>query len=103
VQQAENLKAKGVDEIVCVAVNDAFVMAAWGKSVGVDGKVSMLADGNCEFTQAMGRDFDASAPGLGTRSQRYSMIVDDGVVTTLNVEEGRNFDVSDAETLLGQL
>jgi len=103
VQQAENLKAKGVDEIVCVAVNDAFVMAAWGKSVGVDGKVSMLADGNCEFTQAMGRDFDASAPGLGTRSQRYSMIVDDGVVTTLNVEEGRSFDVSDAETLLGQL
>ena len=102
-QQAENLKAKGVDEIVCVSVNDAHVMKAWGDSVGVGGKVTMAADGNCDFSEAVGMAFDASAGGLGTRSQRYSMIVDDGVVTTLNVEEPRAFDVSSAETMLTQL
>ena len=79
------LKAKGVDAIACLSVNDAFVMGAWGKDQKSDGKVHMLADGNGDFTRALGLEFDASKFGMGKRSQRYSMIVDDGVVTSLNV------------------
>src|ERR1700709_800047 len=97
VQNADAFKAKGVDTIACIAVNDAFVMGAWGKDQGSGDKVHMLADGNGEFTQAVGLEFDASKFGLGKRSQRYSMIVDDGVVTALNVEEPGAFDVSSAE------
>ena len=103
VDSAESLKAKGVDEIVCTAVNDAFVMGAWGKSAGADGKVSMLADGNGDFVKAIGLTMDATGAGLGQRGQRFSMIVKDGVVTTLNVEEPREYKVSSAEHMLGQL
>ena len=103
VDSADALKAKGVDEIVCTAVNDAFVMGAWGKSAGADGKVSMLADGNGDFVKAIGLTMDATGAGLGQRGQRFSMIVKDGVITTLNVEEPREYKVSSAEHMLGQL
>jgi len=99
------LKAKGVSEIACVSVNDAFVMGAWGKDQKSDGKVHMLADGNGDFTRAIGLEMDGTKFGMGKRSQRYSMIVDNGVVTSLNVEEPGAFEVSSAEYLLssGQL
>jgi glutaredoxin/glutathione-dependent peroxiredoxin len=99
------LKQKGVDAIACVSVNDAFVMGAWAKDQKTDGKVHMLADGNGDFTRALGLEFDASKFGMGKRSQRYSMIVDDGVVKSINVEQPGAFDVSSAEYLLssGQL
>ena len=103
VQNEAALKSKGVDEIVCVSVNDAFVMGAWGKDQGAGGKVRMLADGNGEFTRALGLTMDASKFGMGERSQRYSMIVDNGVVKTLNVEQPGAFEVSSAEHMLGQL
>ena len=103
VEKAAELKAKGVDEIACFAVNDVFVMNAWGKSSGADGVVTMLADGNGVFTKALGLDFDASGFGMGTRSQRFSMIVDNGTVTTLNVEEPGDFRVSTADHALSQL
>ena len=103
IQNAEALKAKGVDDIACVSVNDIFVMAAWGKSQEAGGKIRMLADGNGDFTTALGLAFDASGFGMGQRSQRYSMIVKDGVVAELNVEEKGAFDVSSAEHMLGQL
>lgn len=103
VDKADELKAKGIDEIACTAVNDAFVMAAWGKSSGVDGQVTMLADGNGEFAKAVGLEMDGSKYGMGLRAQRYSMVVNDGVVEQLNVEEGGAFEVSSAEHLLGQL
>lgn len=103
VDSADALKSKGVDEIVCTAVNDAFVMGAWGKSAGADGKVSMLADGNGDFVKAIGLTMDATGAGLGHRGQRFSMIVKDGVITTLNVEEPREYKVSSAEHMLGQL
>jgi len=103
VAKADEIKAKGVDEIVCTAVNDAFVMGAWGKSAGADGKVSMLADGNGDFVKAIGLTMDATGAGLGMRGQRFSMIVKNGVVTTLNVEAPRDYNVSSAEHLLGQL
>ena len=103
IQNAEALKAKGVDDIACVSVNDIFVMAAWGKSQEASGKIRMLADGNGDFTTALGLAFDASGFGMGQRSQRYSMIVKDGVVAELNVEEKGAFDVSSAEHMLGQL
>ncbi len=103
VDNAEALRAKGVDEIVCLSVNDAFVMNAWGKDQKVDGKVRMVADGNGEFTKAVGLQLDGTGFGMGSRSQRYSMLVKDGVVQKLNVEEGGAFAVSNAETLLGQL
>jgi len=94
---------RGVDEIVCTAVNDAFVMGAWGVSAGADGKVSMLADGNGDFVRALGLEMDARGAGMGVRGQRFSMLVEDGVVTRLNVEEPREYKVSSAEHLLGQL
>jgi peroxiredoxin len=101
----DTLKQKGVDAIACVSVNDAFVMGAWAKDQKTDGKVHMLADGNGDFTRSLGLEFDASKFGMGRRSQRYSMIVDDGVVKSINVEEPGAFDVSSAEYLLrsGQL
>ena len=103
VSNHDALKARGVDAIACVSVNDAFVMGAWGKDQNAGGKVHMLADGNGEFTQAVGLVMDATKFGMGKRSQRYSMIVDDGVVKSLNVEEPGAFEVSSAEHMLGQL
>jgi peroxiredoxin len=97
------LAAKGIDKVACLSVNDAFVMGAWGKQQNAGDKVEMLADGSGEFTKAIGMEFDLSARGLGVRSQRYSMLVDDGVVKTLNLEKPGAFEVSDASTLLGQL
>jgi peroxiredoxin len=101
--KAEDLKAKGIDEVAFTSVNDAFVMNAWAKANDSDGKVTMLADGNGEFAKAVGLTMDGSKFGLGERSQRYSMIVDDGVVTELNVEAPGEFKVSSAEHLLEQL
>jgi peroxiredoxin len=101
--RAGDLKAKGVDLIACVSVNDVFVMGAWGKSQEVGEAVTMLADGNGAFTTALGLELDGSKFGMGKRSQRYSMIVDDGVVQTLNVEEGGDFKVSSADYMLAQL
>jgi glutaredoxin/glutathione-dependent peroxiredoxin len=103
VERAEELKAKGVDEIACTAVNDAFVMAAWGKSAEVDGKVTMLADGNGAFAKALGLEMDGSAFGMGTRGKRYSMLVNDGVVEQLHVEAPGQFEVSSADYLLDRL
>lgn len=103
VEKADEIKAKGVDEVACYAVNDVFVMNAWGKSSSADGNVTMLADGSAEFTKALGLEMDASAFGMGTRSQRFSMVVEDGTVTALNVEAPGAFDVSSAEHVLGQL
>ncbi len=99
---AADLKAKGVDEIACTAVNDAFVMNAW-KDANNAGEITMLADGSADFAKALGLDADFSAYGMGTRSARYSMIVDDGVVSEINVEGPGEFSVSNAETMLGQL
>jgi len=103
VQNASAIKAKGVDTIACLAVNDAFVMGAWGKAQGTDDKVMMLADGNGSFTKELGLEMDGSAVGLGTRSQRYAMVVQDGVVKTLNVEAPRAFEVSSAEAIMKAL
>ena len=103
IEQADALKGKGVDTIACMAVNDVFVMDAWGKSAGVDGKVEMLADGNGDYTQALGLGLDASGFGMGQRGQRFAMIVDDGVVSQLFVEEGGAFKVSSAENVLAYL
>jgi len=103
VEKAGELKAKGVDEVACVSVNDVFVMQAWGAQAGADGKVTMLADGNGAFAEALGLSADFSKFGMGKRSQRWSAIVDDGVVTELNVEEPGAFSVSSAEYLIGQL
>jgi len=101
--QADALKAKGVDAIACVSVNDVFVMGAWGKSQDVGDAVLMLADGNGAFTTALGLELDGSKFGMGKRSQRYSMVVADGVVETLNIEEGGDFKVSSADYMLAQL
>jgi peroxiredoxin len=102
IQLADQLKAKGVDEIWCVSVNDAFVMGAWGRDQKATGIVRMMADGNAAFSKALGLDADFSKHGMGTRSQRYSMLVVDGVVKQLNVET-TGFEVSSAEKLLAQL
>jgi len=101
--RAAEFRAKGVDLIACVAVNDAFVMDAWGKDQNVGGDVLMLADGNADFTRAVGLDQDISGFGMGVRSKRYSMLVEDGVVRQLNVEEGGEFRVSSAEHLIEHL
>ena len=103
VKNAEAIKGKGVDEIACVAVNDAFVMDAWGKDQKAEGKVTMLADGSAKFAKALGLDLDLIDRGLGTRSQRYAMVVENGKVTLLNVEESGAFDKSSAETILAAL
>ena len=97
------LKAKGVDQIACVAVNDPFVMNAWAKDQEVGDRVLMLADGMAVFTKALGLELDLSARGLGVRSSRYAMVVEDGVVTLLNVEEPGGFEVSSAEAVLEAL
>ena len=102
VEKADELKAKGVDEIVGTAVNDAFVMGAWNKASGSD-DITMLADGNGEFAEAVGLTMDGSGFGLGKRGQRYSMLVEDGVVKQLNVEEPGDFSVSSADHMLGQM
>ena len=99
----DKLKAKKVDEVWCVSVNDAFVMGAWGRDQKAGGKVRMMADGSAIFTKALGLDMDLTARGMGVRSQRYSMLVDDGVVKALNVEAPGKFEVSDADTMLKQL
>ena len=102
VAQAEALRSAGVDEIWCVSVNDAFVMGAWGREQKTGGKVRMMADGSGTFAVATGLTLDLTARGMGVRSNRYSMLVVDGVVTALNVEAPGKFDVSDSETLLRQ-
>mgnify|MGYP003497797461 CR=1 FL=1 len=102
VRNADQLKAAGVDEIWCVSVNDAFVMGAWGRDQKAGGKVRMMADGSAGFSRAIGLDQDLSARGMGVRSQRYSMLVVDGVVKALNVEAPGKFEISDADTLLRQ-
>ncbi len=103
VEQADALKAKGIDEIAGTAVNDAFVMGAWGKSAGVGDKVTLLADGNGDFVRAAGLEMDGSKFGMGTRGQRFSMVVNDGVVEQLHVEEPGEFKVSSADYLLARL
>jgi peroxiredoxin len=103
VANADALKAKGVDRIACIAVNDPWVMQAWGDSQGVGDKIVMLADGNGDFARAMGLEFDGSVVGLGPRSQRYAAVVEDGVVTQLDVEEKPGVDVSSCEAVLSRL
>jgi glutaredoxin/glutathione-dependent peroxiredoxin len=103
IQQAGALKAKGIDAIACLSVNDAFVMGAWGDAQGTGDTVMMLADGNGDFTRAVGLELDGTKFGMGKRSQRYSMVVDNGVVTVLNVEAPGAFEVSSAEHLLSQI
>jgi peroxiredoxin len=103
VAHADELKAKGVDEIWCISVNDPFVMGAWGRDQKSTGIVRMMADGNAAYTKALGLDADFNKFGMGTRSQRYSMLVEDGVVKQLNVEAPGKFEVSNAQTLLKQL
>ena len=103
VDKAGDIRKKGVDEIVCLSVNDAFVMGAWGKAHGAGGKVRMVADGNGEFTRALGLEMDASGFGMGSRSKRYAMLVKDGKVTELLVEPAGGLNVSSAESVLGKL
>ena len=103
VQHAKELKAKGVDEIWCISVNDAFVMGAWGRELKATGVVRMMADGNADFSKAIGLSADFSGYGMGTRSQRYSMLIKDGVVSQLHVEAPGKFEVSNAETMLANL
>jgi peroxiredoxin len=103
VQKAADLKAKGIDTIACTAPNDAFVMGAWGKDQNVGDKVMMLADGSADFAEKMGLGLDLTARGMGKRTQRYSMVVEDGVIKQLNVEQAGQFEVSSAEHMLGQI
>ncbi len=103
VVQSDALNAKGVDQIVCLSVNDAFVMDAWGKQNNVEDRVLMVADGSAKFTRAVGLELDRVEDGMGIRSQRYAMVVNDGVVELLNVEVPKEFKVSDAETILASL
>jgi glutaredoxin/glutathione-dependent peroxiredoxin len=103
VGQYDELKKKGVDTIACIAVNDQFVMNAWGKERGADGKIVMLGDGSGDFAHAMGLELDRVKEGMGMRSQRYSMLVDDGVIKALNVEQPGQFEVSSAEAMLKAL
>lgn len=103
VDQADDLMSKGVDTIACMAVNDVFVMDAWGKDRGVGSKVMMLADGNAEYAKALGLELDASGFGMGIRGQRFAIVVDDGVATHVAVEQPGKFEVSKAEAILAQL
>ena len=103
INQSDAIRAKGVDDIVCVSVNDSFVMDCWGKDRGAEGKVTLIADGNATLAKALGLDFDGSGIGFGTRSQRYAAIVEDGVVTKLAVEKPMAFEVSSAEAILAAL
>ena len=103
VDKAGDIRGKGIDEIICLSVNDAFVMGAWGKEHGAGGKVRMVADGNGDFTRAVGLEMDASGFGMGARSKRYAMLVKDGKVTELLVEPAGGLNVSSAESVLGKL
>lgn len=103
VEQLPQLKAKGIDEVWCVSVNDGYVMAAWGDELHALGKVRMLGDGSADFTKKLGLEVDLTPHGMGLRSQRYSMLVEDGVVKSLNVEQPGKFEVSDAGTMLKQV
>lgn len=102
-KDADAITAKGVDTIACMSVNDAFVMGAWAKDQGTAGKIEMLGDGSAELTKAMGIELDLTGRGLGVRSRRFSMLLDDGVVKQLNLEEGGALEISGADTILGQL
>jgi len=99
----DKLKAKGVDQILCMSVNDAFVMGAWGRDQHAGGKVRMMADGSADYTKKLGLELDLTARGMGTRCQRFSMLVDNGVVKTLNIEAPGKFEVSDADTMMKQV
>src|SRR5437667_6236984 len=103
VANSDKLKAKGVNEVICMAVNDAFVMGAWARDQKTAGKIRMMGDGSANYTKALGLEFDLSARGLGLRCQRFSMLVDGGVVKLLNVEAPGKYEVSDAETMLKQI
>jgi peroxiredoxin len=103
VQHVDELKQRGVDEVWCVSVNDGYVMAAWGKEQGALGKVRMLGDGNGDFARALGLENDISKSGMGLRSKRFSLLVDDGVVKQVNVEQPGKFEVSDVATMLKQV
>jgi len=103
IQQADAIKARGVDELLCISVNDAFVMDAWGKSQNAEGKVTMIADGNGELARALGLDFDGSGIGFGLRAQRFALIANDGIVELVNVEAPMKLEVSDADTILAAL
>ncbi|UZK69846.1 peroxiredoxin [Sphingomonas sp. S1-29] len=103
IERADEILSKGIDEVACTAVNDAFVLAAWSKANEADGRVTMLADGNGEFARAIGLDTDSSAYGMGQRGQRYAMIVNDGVVEQLHVEAPGEFKVSSADYLVDKL
>jgi peroxiredoxin len=103
VQHADDFRAKGVDTIACMSVNDVFVMKAWGKSANAGDKVLMLADGNGDYARALGLELDATGFGMGKRSQRFALVVKDGVATQVNVESGGEFKVSAADYVLAQL
>jgi peroxiredoxin (alkyl hydroperoxide reductase subunit C) len=103
VDNAERLKAKGIDSIVCISVNDAFVMGAWGTAKNVGDRVMMVADGSAKFAKATGLDADMSAKGFGTRCRRFSMVVEDGTVKSLHIDEPGSFEVTSAEVMLGEL
>jgi len=103
VANLDKLKAKGIDEVICMAVNDAFVMGAWARDQKTGNKIRMMGDGSAAYTRALGLEFDLAAKGLGMRCQRFSMVVDDGVVKALNIEAPGKYEVSDAETMLKQL
>lgn len=103
VTHIDAFRAKGIDEIWCISVNDAFVMGAWGREQGVQGKVRMLGDGSAEFTKATGLEFDLTARGMGVRSQRYAMLVEDGLVKRIDVEPAGQFEISSAEAVLARL
>lgn len=103
IEKAAEFKAKGVDTVACLAVNDAFVMGAWGKHAGADDKVLMLADGNATYTKALGLELDASGFGMGTRGQRFALVVEDGIVKNVFIEAPMEFKVSSAENVLANL
>lgn len=103
IDQLDALQKKGVDEIWCLAVNDAFVMGAWGRQLGVQGRIRMLGDGSAAWVRKLGLEMDLSARGMGVRSQRFSVLLRDGVVEQLNIEQPGKFEVSDAQSLLNQL
>jgi peroxiredoxin len=102
-QNIDRLKAKGIDEVICMSVNDAFVMGAWARDQKTGSKIRMMGDGSAAYTKALGLEFDLTAKGLGMRCQRFSMVVDNGTVKMLNVEAPGKYEVSDAETMLKQL
>jgi len=103
VQNIDRLKAKGINDVICMSVNDAFVMGAWARDQKTGGKVRLMGDGSAAYTKALGLEFDLTAKGLGMRCQRFSMVVDNGVVKVLNIEAPGKYEVSDAETMLKQL